>query len=246
MIRLKVTCRECGTATEHRVGAVFVDHESRGGDDDAAAWTRAVYVPVSLTCPSCGAVDAHDVVPESARRLQVDGEVVREGRVALSDGTVIHNPSEGIARLTERAEASPTEAIAWRALGNFAMRAGRDDEALAAWRRGADLEGEFECALAVAVDAVARAAPDAGAQVERAAERLVHTQAERRPLQSAHVAELARKWAHLPTHTEGRSDSMVIRIDGRPIEVLHVKDWSAFGEALAGARTVECGPPAPA
>ncbi len=228
MIELAVTCAACEAPAVHEVGAVLLDRDALEGEDDAAAWTRAVYVAMSLTCPGCGAVDRHRVDPASGRALEVDGRVVREGRAALSDGTVIHTPSEGLAHLEAKAAKAPNDPRGWRALGNFAMRAGRAEEALVAWRRGAELDGELECALAVAVDAVARedaAAPDL---VVRALERLRFAEPQRRPLQSAQVAELVRQLAA----------PLAIICDGERVESTHIRDWSNFGERLAIAKRV--------
>lgn len=226
MIELAVTCGACAAPAVHEVGAVLLDLDALDGADDEAAWTRAVYVALSLACPACGAVDAHRVDPASGRALVVDGEVVREGRAALSDGTPIHTPSEGLAILEARARAAPSDPRGWRALGNFALRAGRDDAALAAWRRGAELEGELECALAVAVDAVAREDAAAPEHVARALERLVFAAPPRRPLQSAQVAELVRRLAA----------PLAVSIDGERVDSSRVRDWSALGERLASAR----------
>lgn len=224
MISLAVTCAECGAAAEHEVGAVLVDPDAL---DDAPE--RAVYVAMSLTCPSCGAVDRHRVDAEVARAIEIDGEVVRAGRAGLSDGTPIHTVSEGIERLRARAEKEPGDAFGWRALGNFAMRSGRADEALEAWGRGAEIDGELECALNVAVDAVERDAPGAVDRVATALERLVHAQSERRPLQAAYVAELVRK-VRAP---------MTVLVDGDAKESTTIRDWSRFGEALAIAKRIE-------
>ncbi len=227
MIDLAVVCA-CGRRTVHEVGAVLLDDDAREGADDAAAWTRAVYVLVSLTCPGCGAIDEHSVEPASARALVVDDEVVHAGRAALSDGTVITSPSAGIAHLRRLADAAPEEATRWRALGNFAMRSDRSAEALEAWRRGAAIEKELECALAVAVDAVARFEPSAPRLVGRAAERLVFAEPQRRPLQSAQVAELFRKLA----------ESLTLELDGERIQTATIRDWSRFGERLASADSI--------
>jgi len=224
VISLAVTCAECGAAAEHEVGAVLVDPDAL---DDAPE--RAVYVAMSLTCPSCGAVDAHRVAPEVARALEIDDEVVRAGRAGLSDGTPIHTVSEGIELLRGRAEQNPGDALTWRALGNFAMRSGRAAAALEAWGRGAEVDGELECALNVAVDAVEREAPDAADRVARALERLVHAQNERRPLQAAYVAELVRKVGA----------PMTVVVDGDPKDASTIRDWSRFGEALAIATRIE-------
>ncbi|MCB9594258.1 MAG: hypothetical protein H6719_16110 [Sandaracinaceae bacterium] len=229
MIELAVTCTACGAGAVHEVGAVLLDHDALEGADDAEAWTRAVYVAMSLTCPSCGAVDQHRVVPESGRALEVDGQIVREGCAALSDGTVIHTPTEGITLLEARASAAPNDPLGWRALGNFAMRAGQSERALAAWRRGAELDGELECALAIAVDAVARSSEHAADLVARAAERLVFAAPQRRPLQSAHVAELVRKLGA----------PLVLVLDGTRVDPTGVRDWSGFGERLATAREIQ-------
>jgi len=224
VITLPVTCSECGAAAEHEVGAVLVDPDAL---DEAPE--RAVYVAMSLTCPSCGAVDAHRVAPEVARGLTIDGEVVREGRAGLSDGTPIQTVSEGIDRLRARAERAPGDARGWRALGNFAMRSGRAAEALEAWGRGAEIDGELECALNVAVDAVERAAPDATERVATALERLVHADPARRPLQAAYAAELVRKVGA----------PLTVVVDGDPKDASAIRDWSRFGEALAIAKRIE-------
>ncbi|MCA9605351.1 MAG: hypothetical protein KC619_07140 [Myxococcales bacterium] len=229
MIELAVTCADCGASAVHEVGAILLDLESLEGEDDAAAWTRAVYVAMSLVCPGCGAVDRHEVDPASGRALEVDGRVVREGRAALSDGTVIHTPTEGLSILEARASKRPNDPRGWRALGNFAMRAGRVDEALVAWRRGAELDGELECALAVAVDGVAREAEGAPELVVRALERLRFAEPQRRPLQSAQVAELVRQ---LPT-------PLAITIDAERVDSASIRDWSGFGERLAVAKRIE-------
>lgn len=232
MIELAVTCSRCDARAVHGVGAVLLDRDALEGADDEAAWTRAVYVPVSLACPSCGALDAHRVEPASGRALVVDGEHVREGRAALSDGTPIYTPSEGLARLAAHADAHPDDPQGWRALGNFALRAGRADEALAAWRRGAELDGELECALNVAVDAVAREDASAPALLCRALERVVFAQPGRRSLQSAHLAELVRR-SRAP---------LALALDGEPVDVARVRDWSGLGERLARARQVRASP----
>jgi len=228
LIELGVVCTECGAAAAHEVGAILLDHDLLEGADDAAAWTRAVYVALSLTCPKCAAIDAYTVVPASGRALEVDDEVVRAGRAALSDGTLINTPSDGIRHLQKRADAKPKDAKRWRALGNFAMRADHTDKALAAWRRGAEIDGELECALAVAVDAVARDHGDAPTYVARAVERLPHAEPQRRPLQSAQVAELLRQL----------NGAITLTLDGEPVETAAVVDWSRFGERLARARRI--------
>lgn len=229
MIGLAVTCAACGEAATHSVGAILLDLDAAAEADDAEGWTRAVYVPMSITCPRCAAVDEHRVVPESGRALVVDDQTVMGGRAALSDGTPIHTPSEGIALLRARAEAAPGDARTWRALGNFAVRAGRSEEAMEAYHRGAAIEGELHCALVVATDAVAREVDAAPELVARAVERVTSGVPRFRPLQAAQLAELLRKLGV-------RAPAFII--DDAAVDPRHVRDWQRLGEQLAIAKTI--------
>lgn len=234
-IPLEVRCRECDEVTTHEVGAVLFDPEpvEQGVED---AWSAAIYVPLSLTCPRCGAVDAFEVLPDSGEAvralalagLEETGPVtVRQGRAALSDGTPIRTPSEGLAILRERAEAKPDDALGWRRLGNFAVRADRHDEALEAFRRGAEIDGELECAIAVAVDEVAREREGAFDALARALSRLPGAARERRPIQAAQLAEALRRLGEGYLHASGSV-----------VDVGAVRDWSRLGELLAVASSI--------
>ncbi len=231
-IALEVRCRACGQETAHEVGAVLYDAAPvEAGVEDA--WSEAIYVPLSLVCPACGAVDSHEVLPEAGARVaalaaegaEAESATVREGRAALSDGTPIRTPTEGLARLRAQAEAAPTDALGWRRLGNFAVRAGRHDEAMAAFRRGAAIEGELECAIAVAVDEVTRETDQGFEALARAVSRLVHAEPQRRPLQAAQLAEALRRLGRGHLHVAGGA-----------LAVAEVRDWSRLGELLASRR----------
>lgn len=222
-VTLAVRCRACEREAEHEVGSVIFDAEAL---DD---WTAAVYVPVSLECPHCGAIDEHDVLPaphiaelaEASRDAR--SATVREGRAALSDGTPIHTPSEGLKLLRARAEKKPKDALGWRKLGNFALRANRHDEAIVAFRTGAALNGELECAMAVAAHEVASESDDAFDALALALSRLPGAEPQRRALQAAQLAELLRQ--------VGRG---TLRLsDGDDVDVSTVRDWSRLGERLA-------------
>lgn len=229
MIPLVVQCRSCERDATHEVGAILFDPGPVEDDpDDAEAWSRAVYVPLSLACPHCAAVDEFEVTVASGRaaRDALGSDIVQEGRAALSDGTVIYTPSEGLRILRERADASPRRGPAWRALGNFAMRSGRADIALDAYARGAAIDTELECAIALAVSTVARGEPSAFDEVARAVSRLPLAKPNRRPLQAAHLAELLRTLS-------GRGEALIVHVGEEPIEVGSVRDWSRFGEQLA-------------
>jgi len=229
VIELRVRCGACGAPAAHPVGAVLLDEDEAAAATDTQGWTRAVYVPVSLTCPSCGAVDEHRVEPDSGRALEVDGEVVMAGRAALSDGTPIHTPTEGLRILEERAAAAPTDPARWRALGNFATRAGRTDEAMVAYRRGAEIEGELSCALLVATDAVARGLDGAPGELARALRRAPAAEPRARLLQAAQLAELVRRLG---------PSAPAFTIDGQAVEPAEVRDWQRLGERLASAEEV--------
>lgn len=222
-VTLAVRCRACEREASHEVGAVLFDA------DALEDWTAAVYVPVSLTCPHCGAVDEHDVLPAphvaelAEKSRDARAATVREGRAALSDGTPLRTPSEGLALLRERAEEKPKDPLGWRKLGNFALRADRHEEALEAFRAGAAIDGEVECAIAIAAHEVSSESPAAFDALARALSRLPRAEPQRRALQAAQLTELLRQLGHGTLRVS----------DGDDVDVSSVRDWSRLGERLA-------------
>jgi hypothetical protein len=236
---LRVRCEGCGRDAVHETPVALFDPEAHGASASPGA---GVYVPRVLECPFCGAADAYELDPEAAREVATRALAaarrpgrwtVQPGRAALADGTPIRRPSEGLRRLRERAEARPDDPAAWRFLANFAVRADRLDVAREAWRRGASLEDDFDCALALAIGAASE--PDAEPEalfeaVARAVGRLPHADPERRPLQAAQLAEAVRA---VRDAVEG---PLTLVVGDRQLDVRALADWSRLGELLALAR----------
>jgi hypothetical protein len=250
-VAMRARCEGCGRDFVAEVGAVIFDPEAyaaRMADEQVAereanAPADGIYVPLVLACPFCAATDAYAVEEPSAREIATRALaaarhpgpwVVQVGAAALSDGTPIGRPSGGLAILRARAEEAPNDGARWRALGNFALRAGRPGEAIDAFRRGADDPRELECALAAAVHEIAsdesepRAAHEA---LARALSRLPGSNPARRPGRAAQLAELVRRLR------ERGPESLVLHVDDRVMPLAEIADWSRLGELLGAAAT---------
>ena len=251
-VAMRARCEECGRDFVSEVGAVIFDPEAHAAhvDGQSADAGEGIYVPLVLACPFCAAADAYAVEEPSAREIATRALaavrepgpwVVQVGAVALTDGTPIRRPSEGLAILRERADAEPDDGGLWRALGNFALRAGRGDEAIDAFRRGAEDPRELECALAVAVHEITGGevlAPEIGSETDgalealaRALSRLPGSDRKRRPGRAAQLAELVRRLR------DSDPAPLALIVDERVISLAKSTDWSRLGELLGAAAT---------
>lgn len=231
---LRVRCEACGRDAPHEAPTVFFDPERHGADP-----SDGILAPMVLGCPFCGAEDDFSITETSAIEVATRGLAaarlegpwaVQLGRASLEDGTPIRRASDGLRILRERAEASADDPAAWRRLGNYAIRCDRIDDALDAWRRGAAIPEDFDCALAVAMEAVARGGEDAAAfdDVARAVARLSNADPQRRPIQAAQLAEAIRR-------IRG-DDPLTLSLGDLELDVHAIGDWSRLGELLASTK----------
>ncbi|GAB5544999.1 MAG: hypothetical protein SangKO_047590 [Sandaracinaceae bacterium] len=236
-VLLRVRCGACGRDACHEVGTALFDPSE--AVTDAATLHLGVYVPFILACPFCDAEDDYSLSIPSAQEIATRAAAaarmrrdfpVRVGKAGLADGTSIRRPSEGLRILRARAE-EQGGGERWRALGNFALRAGRADEALEAFERGAEDPAELACALAVAAEALGREDGEPGPLVARAVSRVPLAEEKWRPQLCAEVAEALRKL--LPRTEKPLRLRMVGRRGAATVDVRAIKDWARLGELLA-------------
>lgn len=236
-VLLRVRCEGCGRDACHEVGAALFDPSEEV--IDAETLHRGVYVPFVLVCPFCEAEDAYHLSVASAQEIATRAAAsarlrrdfpVRVGKAGLADGTAIRRPSEGLKILRARAE-ERGDGDAWRALGNFALRAGRADEALEAFERGAEDPREVACALAVAAEALGREDGDPAPLVARAVSRVPMAEEKWRPQLCAEVAEAIRK---LVPRVEGPVRLALVGQRGEAtVDARAIRDWGRLGELFA-------------
>ena len=153
-LAIDLTCNRCGRAQSGSFDWACVDpnHDPKRLDWDGVSLSR------SLICADCGVVDDYTLDPKSwlellGRALGVvkeeDGSAGRRarrpgrvlvGRSLLWDGTIVHRPSQALARLRELAAERPLCAEAHRRLGNGCERFGFMEDAVAEWERAVELD----------------------------------------------------------------------------------------------------------
>ena len=157
LINLDLKCRQCGENISDSFEWVCIDTQH---DDVDEQWD-GILVSHIIECPACGAVDDYTVSDRSRLNLltQLGGPFFKRKKnervipyiSVLHDGTQIHRPSQGIARLRQIVSENPGHAEAYRYLGNGCERWGLREEAIVAWEKALELDSEeIEAAYSLA------------------------------------------------------------------------------------------------
>ena len=158
LINLNLKCNRCGENISENFAWVCIDTHHDEGDEQ---WD-GILVSHIVKCPGCGAVDDYTVSDRSRLNLlsQLGGvffkkkknERVMPAVSVLHDGTPIHRPSQGIARLRRIVSENPQSAESYRRLGNGCERWGLTEEAITAWEKALELDSEeIESAYSLAI-----------------------------------------------------------------------------------------------
>jgi len=158
LINLNLKCNQCGKNISESFAWVCIDTHHDEGDEQ---WD-GILVSHIVECPGCGTVDDYTVSNRSRLKLltQLGGAFSKKKKnervipsiSVLHDGTPIHRPSQGIARLRQIVSEDPQCAEAYRRLGNGCERWGLTEEAIAAWEKALELDSdEIESAYSLAI-----------------------------------------------------------------------------------------------
>jgi tetratricopeptide (TPR) repeat protein len=153
-VELFLECRECGRKGRYRVGGVTLDPALvLRPSNDPRSFDAAVGFTGYFVCRQCGSygpwnLTTHALLVVSAMLAAGHGKApFFMGQQQLYDGTVIRYAAEGVAILTARIAADPTNAFLHDRLGNLFEVCGLLDRAAIEWTKALELDPNLPTAM---------------------------------------------------------------------------------------------------
>lgn len=153
-VELLLECGGCGRRGRYRVGGVTLDPAlALRPSDDPRSFDDAIGFTGYFVCKQCGShgpwkLSTHALLVVSAMISAGPGKApFFVGQQQLYDGTVIRYAAEGVAILSQRISADPTNAFLHDRLGNLLEVCGLIDRAETEWRKAFELDPNLHTAI---------------------------------------------------------------------------------------------------